>query len=104
MQAETVRAEKLRNRLETALLEQLDYTQVNGNKDKRLPGLSNISFAYVEGEGLMMAIPDIAVSSGSACTSASLEPSYVLKALGLLNISYEHREEDDLGGISLPKG
>lgn len=83
MQAETVRAEKLRNRLETALLEQLDYTQVNGNKDKRLPGLSNISFAYVEGEGLMMAIPDIAVSSGSACTSASLEPSYVLKALGL---------------------
>ena len=83
MQAETIRAEKLRNRLETALLEQLDYTQVNGNKDKRLPGLSNISFAYVEGEGLMMAIPDIAVSSGSACTSASLEPSYVLKALGL---------------------
>jgi len=83
MQTETARAEKLRNRLESALLEQLDYTQINGNKDNRLPGLSNISFAYVEGEGLMMAIPDIAVSSGSACTSASLEPSYVLKALGL---------------------
>lgn len=83
MQMETARAEKLRNRLESALLEQLDHTQINGNKDNRLPGLSNISFAYVEGEGLMMAIPDIAVSSGSACTSASLEPSYVLKALGL---------------------
>lgn len=83
MQAETARASKLRDRLEKSLLEQLDYTQINGNKENRLPGLSNISFAYVEGEGLMMAIPDIAVSSGSACTSASLEPSYVLKALGL---------------------
>ena len=73
----------LRDRLEQALLKELDYTQVNGNVEHRLPGLSNISFNYVEGEGLMMAIPDIAVSSGSACTSASLEPSYVLKALGL---------------------
>ena len=83
MEAETKRASKLRDRLEQALLKELDYTQVNGNVEHRLPGLSNISFNYVEGEGLMMAIPDIAVSSGSACTSASLEPSYVLKALGL---------------------
>ena len=83
MEAETKRASILRDRLEQALLKELDYTQVNGSVEHRLPGLSNISFAYVEGEGLMMAIPDIAVSSGSACTSASLEPSYVLKALGL---------------------
>tara|TARA_B100000674_G_scaffold497882_1_gene533349 strand:+ start:1243 stop:2460 length:1218 start_codon:yes stop_codon:yes gene_type:complete len=83
MEAETKRASNLRDRLEQALLKELDYTQVNGNVEHRLPGLSNISFNYVEGEGLMMAIPDIAVSSGSACTSASLEPSYVLKALGL---------------------
>ncbi len=83
MEGETKRASKLRDRLEQALLKELDYTQVNGSVENRLPGLSNISFAYVEGEGLMMAIPDIAVSSGSACTSASLEPSYVLKALGL---------------------
>ena len=83
MEAETKRASILRDRLEQALLKELDYTQVNGSVENRLPGLSNISFAYVEGEGLMMAIPDIAVSSGSACTSASLEPSYVLKALGL---------------------
>lgn len=83
MESETKRASILRDRLEQALLKELDYTQVNGSVENRLPGLSNISFAYVEGEGLMMAIPDIAVSSGSACTSASLEPSYVLKALGL---------------------
>ena len=83
MEMETKRAIKLRDRLENALLKELEYTQINGNVKHRLPGLSNISFAYVEGEGLMMAIPDIAVSSGSACTSASLEPSYVLKALGL---------------------
>ncbi len=69
----------LRNKLETAL----DYTQVNGNMDHHLPGNLNMSFVYVEGESLLMGINDIAVSSGSACTSATLEPSYVLKALGL---------------------
>ncbi len=69
----------LRNKLETAL----DYTQVNGNMDHHLPGNLNISFVYVEGESLLMGINDIAVSSGSACTSATLEPSYVLKSLGL---------------------
>ncbi len=69
----------LRKKLETAL----DYTQVNGNMDHHLPGNLNISFVYVEGESLLMGINDIAVSSGSACTSATLEPSYVLKSLGL---------------------
>jgi cysteine desulfurase len=57
--------------------------QVNGHADKRLPHITNISFGFVEGESLMMACKDIAMSSGSACTSASLEPSYVLKALGV---------------------
>ncbi len=73
---------KLREKLETELLK-MEESYLNGNKNHRLPHTSNISFKYVEGEGLMMGIKDIAVSSGSACTSASLEPSYVLKALGL---------------------
>jgi cysteine desulfurase len=55
---------------------------INGDKDKRYPGCVNLSFAYVEGESLLMACKDIALSSGSACTSASLEPSYVLRAIG----------------------
>ncbi len=83
MAEEGVRLSKLRDKLETALL-QLEEAYVNGNPEHRLPHITNISFKYVEGEGLMMAFnKDIAVSSGSACTSASLEPSYVLKALGL---------------------
>ena len=60
----------------------LDEVYINGTMEHRLPGNLNISFAYVEGESLLMGINDIAVSSGSACTSATLEPSYVLKALG----------------------
>jgi cysteine desulfurase len=82
MAEESVRLQKMRDRLEEALL-QLEESYLNGNKTHRLPHTSNISFKYVEGEGLMMGIKDIAVSSGSACTSASLEPSYVLKSLGL---------------------
>ena len=83
MEAEAKRLSKLRDKLETALLK-LEEAYVNGDKQHRLPHVSNISFKYVEGEGLMMGFnKDIAVSSGSACTSASLEPSYVLKALGL---------------------
>ncbi len=74
---------KLRKKLEDTLQEKLEHTQVNGHADRRLPHITNISFGFVEGEGLMMAIKDIACSSGSACTSASLEPSYVLKALGI---------------------
>jgi cysteine desulfurase len=82
MHDEAVRLEKLRNKLENSLLE-LEESYVNGSTLNRLPHTTNISFKYVEGEGLMMGIKDIAVSSGSACTSASLEPSYVLKNLGL---------------------
>jgi cysteine desulfurase len=79
---DAIRLSKLRDKLETSLLE-IEESYVNGNPEHRLPHVSNISFKYVEGEGLMMGIKDLAVSSGSACTSASLEPSYVLKALGL---------------------
>jgi len=83
MEAEGKRLAKLRDKLENALL-QLEESYVNGNREHRLPHVCNISFKYVEGEGLMMGFnKNIAVSSGSACTSASLEPSYVLKALGL---------------------
>ena len=64
-------------------MKQLDEVYINGSVEHRLPGNLNISFNFVEGEGLMMAIKDVAVSSGSACTSASLEPSYVLRALGV---------------------
>jgi cysteine desulfurase len=74
---------RLRERLRTTLERELDELYINGDLEKRLPGNLNMSFAYVEGESLLMGINDIAVSSGSACTSASLEPSYVLKALGV---------------------
>jgi cysteine desulfurase len=73
----------LRERLRTKLMAALDEVYVNGSMESRLPGNLNISFAFVEGEAMMMAIKDVAVSSGSACTSASLEPSYVLRALGV---------------------
>ena len=72
----------LRDRLRDRIMSHLDETYINGSMEHRLPGNLNISFAYVEGESLLMGINDIAVSSGSACTSATLEPSYVLKALG----------------------
>ncbi len=73
----------LRDRLQRKLNEGLEELILNGDAKHRLPGNLNLSFSFVEGEGLMMAIKDVAVSSGSACTSASLEPSYVLKAMGL---------------------
>lgn len=83
MQQDAERIGKLRDKLENALL-QLEEAYVNGSREHRLPHVTNISFKYVEGEGLMMGFnKNIALSSGSACTSASLEPSYVLKALGL---------------------
>jgi cysteine desulfurase len=82
MAEESVRLAALRDKLENSLLE-MEESYLNGNKENRLPHTTNISFKYVEGEGLMMAMKDMAVSSGSACTSASLEPSYVLKNLGL---------------------
>jgi cysteine desulfurase len=73
----------LRDRLHKGITSRLTETYVNGSMEHRLPGNLNISFAFVEGESLLMALKDIAVSSGSACTSASLEPSYVLRALGV---------------------
>ncbi len=82
MPEESVRLARLRERLRQGIMGQLDHVDVNGHPVERLPGNMNLSFGFVEGEGLMMGIKDIAVSSGSACTSASLEPSYVLKALG----------------------
>jgi cysteine desulfurase len=80
---ENVRIQGLRDRLCRRLQGALDVVTLNGDPERRLPGNLNLSFSFVEGEGLMMAIKDVAVSSGSACTSASLEPSYVLKAMGL---------------------
>ncbi|CAM3330910.1 IscS subfamily cysteine desulfurase [Corallococcus sp. ZKHCc1 1396] len=80
---EAARLFRLRERLRTGIMEQLDMVVVNGSLEHRMPGSLNISFSYVEGEALMMSIKDVAVSSGSACTSASLEPSYVLRALGV---------------------
>jgi len=83
MGEESARTFKLRERLRSKIMGDLPETYLNGHPEHRLPGNANISFAYVEGEGLMMGIKDVAVSSGSACTSASLEPSYVLRALGV---------------------
>ncbi|RRA49973.1 IscS subfamily cysteine desulfurase [Acidipila sp. EB88] len=83
MQQEGERQVALRTRLQQKLEAAIDYTHINGTMEHRLPGNLNMSFVYVEGESLLMGINDIAVSSGSACTSATLEPSYVLKALGL---------------------
>ncbi len=82
MGQENITIKTLRDRLLAGFAD-MEEVVVNGDLEKRIPGNLNISFNYVEGESLMMAISDIAVSSGSACTSASLEPSYVLRALGL---------------------
>jgi cysteine desulfurase len=83
MAAEATRIATLRLHLQKSLENAIPDTLVNGNLESRLPGTLNISFSYVEGESLLMGLKDIAVSSGSACTSASLEPSYVLRAMGL---------------------
>jgi cysteine desulfurase len=80
---ENARVLALRERLHHKIAGELDQVQLNGHPTQRLPGNLNLSFAFVEGEAMMMAIKDVAVSSGSACTSASLEPSYVLRAMGL---------------------
>jgi cysteine desulfurase len=82
MPEESKRMAYLRDKLRGKLLNALDEVYINGTEEHRLPNNLNISFAYVEGESLLMGINDVAVSSGSACTSATLEPSYVLKALG----------------------
>ena len=80
---ENARVLRLRQKLYSRITEKLDLVTLNGDAQRRVPGNLNLSFAFVEGEALMMAIKDVAVSSGSACTSASLEPSYVLRAMGL---------------------
>jgi cysteine desulfurase len=82
MPEEMPRLQRMRDKLKDAILAELDEVYINGTMERRLPHNLNMSFAYVEGESLLMGINDIAVSSGSACTSATLEPSYVLKALG----------------------
>jgi cysteine desulfurase len=82
MAEEAKKTSALRDRLKDKIMGELDEVYINGSLEHRLPNNLNISFAYVEGESLLMGINDIAVSSGSACTSATLEPSYVLKALG----------------------
>lgn len=83
MPGEAQRLASLRDRLKDRLLAELEEVYINGTMDSRLPNNLNMSFNYVEGESLLMGIKDVAVSSGSACTSATLEPSYVLKALGV---------------------
>jgi len=95
MGAEAERLQGLRDRLFDGLKARLPDIYLNGDLGQRIPGNLNISFAYVEGEGLMMGIKELAVSSGSACTSASLEPSYVLRALGV---------EEELAHTSLRLG
>ncbi|MCP9439857.1 MAG: IscS subfamily cysteine desulfurase [Nitrospira sp.] len=83
MATEAPRIAAMRDRLQSAIMSTLEETYLNGHPTERLPGNLNISFAYVEGESLLMGMKDIALSSGSACTSATLEPSYVLRALGV---------------------
>jgi len=95
MESEAKRLSGLRDKLKAKLEGALDYIHVNGSMEHRLPGNINISFAYVDGESLLMGINDVAVSSGSACTSATIEPSYVLKALGA---------DDDLAHSSIRFG
>lgn len=92
---EAARLTQLRERLKEGIFSRLDEVYVNGHPAQRLPGNMNISFAYVEGESLLMGLKEIAVSSGSACTSAALEPSYVLRALGV---------EEDLAHTSIRFG
>ncbi len=83
MAEENRRLLDLRDKLQAGIFERLDEVSLNGHPTERLPGNLNVSFAYVEGESLLMGLHDIAVSSGSACTSATLEPSYVIRALGV---------------------
>ncbi|MDA1264924.1 MAG: IscS subfamily cysteine desulfurase [Planctomycetota bacterium] len=83
LEQDAAHAIALRARFEKKVFAALDHVHVNGDEEHRLPGCSNLSFAYVEGESLIMGIPNLAVSSGSACTSASLEPSHVLQAMGV---------------------
>merc|ERR1719463_500267 len=82
MSSDAAHVERLSQRLKDRIFSELDQVIFNGHPEMTYPGCLNLSFAYVEGESLLMALKDVALSSGSACTSASLEPSYVLRALG----------------------
>lgn len=103
MASEAERVNGLRDRLWSGLQAELEDIYVNGDLSRRLPGNLNVSFAYVEGEAMMMAIKDVAVSSGSACTSASLEPSYVLRALGVGDELAHSSIRFGLGRFSTPE-
>jgi cysteine desulfurase len=83
MAEESARIQGLRDYMRDRLMEEIPHVHLNGHREHMLPGHLNVSFAYIEGESLLMALKDVALSSGSACTSASLEPSYVLRAMGL---------------------
>merc|ERR1711990_1055284 len=83
MEHDEAHVKRLAKRLIEGIESRVEHTQLNGDRDARYPGNVNMSFAYVEGESLLMGLKQIAVSSGSACTSASLEPSYVLRAIGV---------------------
>ncbi|HEY0840209.1 MAG TPA: IscS subfamily cysteine desulfurase [Vulgatibacter sp.] len=95
MAEEDKRVRAMRDRLHQAIVKEIDMVYLNGHPEHRLAGNLNLSFAFVEGEGMMMALKDVAVSSGSACTSASLEPSHVLRACGV---------EEDLAHTSIRFG
>jgi len=95
MVSETAYLTELKTYMWDRFQDELPEVYLNGDLESRIPGNLNVSFAFVEGEGLMMGIKDLAVSSGSACTSASLEPSYVLRALGV---------EEELAHTSLRLG
>ena len=83
MQEENARLHYLGNKFLKAVMDDVPDVFMNGDREQRIPGCINLSFAYIEGESMIMAIKNLAVSSGSACTSASLEPSYVLRAIGV---------------------
>jgi cysteine desulfurase len=103
MAADAARLQALRDAMEARLVAEIPECQVNGNREHRLPGLLNISFGFVEGESLLMGLCDVALSSGSACTSASLEPSYVLKALGVGDELAHSSLRFGLGRFTLPE-
>src|SRR5205823_10413710 len=99
---EAVRLGELRERLYAAITARVEAVQLNGHPTQRLPGNLNLSFAFVDGEALMMAMRDVAVSSGSACTSANPEPSHVLLAMGLDEASARASLRFGLGRFTTP--
>jgi len=103
MAVESVRIQGLRDRLQAGITDALEAVYLNGHPTERLPGNLNLSFAYVEGEALLMGVKEIALSSGSACTSATLEPSYVLRALGVGSDLAHSSIRFGLGRFSTPE-